>query len=81
MGDNGSDHPVACRECLGKYKITLFCNDHCAGENLKQHKQDKHGVNGGLESLQGHTQALQEVLDTVLVKGNPGLQFKPVDEA
>ncbi|KFA76730.1 hypothetical protein S40288_09596 [Stachybotrys chartarum IBT 40288] len=81
MGDNGSDHPVVCRECLGKYKITLYCNDRCAGENLKQHKQDKHGVNEGLDSLQGHTQALQEVLDTVLAKGNPGLQFKPVDEA
>jgi hypothetical protein len=82
MGDSGTDKPVVCSECLEAKTLALYCCERCAVENLARHRQERHeGKAASAESGSSMFQPLSEALDAVLVKENPGLQFKAVDAA
>lgn len=81
MGDSGTDKPVVCTDCLESKTLALYCCERCAVENLAWHRQEKHGAKLAAADSGSLFQPLSEALDAVLVKENPGLQFKAVDAA
>lgn len=78
--DDGSFRSVSCKECLDERRITLYCSDRCAAENVAGHRQLVHGVKTA--AGEGETLALvtptQEAVEAALQRENPELKMTPV---
>lgn len=74
MGD-GVSNMVVCIECLDEQRITLYCSEHCAVENLGSHRQAKHGVKTAAEEVQSLVTPLNQAVESILEAKNPGLKL------
>ncbi|KAJ6444072.1 hypothetical protein O9K51_02466 [Purpureocillium lavendulum] len=78
--DDGSSLTVSCKECLDERRMTLYCSDRCAAENVAEHRQRVHGVKTA--AGEGEARALvtptQGAVEAALQRENPGLQMTPV---
>jgi hypothetical protein len=75
----GDAQPVACKECVEQKRITLWCSERCAVENLPKHRQDKHGVKTAPDEVHSLVQSLSEITNGILEKENPGVKFEHTD--
>ena len=69
---------VVCKECLDQSQLTVYCSEACAALHIADHRQSKHGVKTAPEETQSLLVALDEAVESILQKGNPGVIFSEV---
>ncbi|POR36862.1 Uncharacterized protein TPAR_02938 [Tolypocladium paradoxum] len=77
--DYGGTRAVSCKECLGQKRMTLYCSDRCAEENIAEHSQRAHRAKTQAEEAQGLVTPAEQVVESMLQKENPGLKMSRVD--
>ncbi|PHH76405.1 hypothetical protein CDD82_4003 [Ophiocordyceps australis] len=79
MGD-ATSKTALCRECLELKHMTLYCSDRCAGANIPDHRQNRHGkstaAGNALELLVAST---EDTVRALLEQMNPGLKMARVE--
>ena len=67
---------VACNECLAQKQATIYCHSRCAEKNIEKHRQEKHDAKTDPGEIKGLVSNLGEVVDGILRRENPGLDYK-----
>ncbi|KAH7304993.1 hypothetical protein B0I35DRAFT_454508 [Stachybotrys elegans] len=74
MTGDSTDSPVVCVQCVEGKKLSIYCSDRCARENMSSHRLSEHADKESSGPPSTLTTPLSEVLDKTLKKDNPGLQ-------
>ncbi|KAL7947950.1 hypothetical protein V8C42DRAFT_316220 [Trichoderma barbatum] len=85
--DNGSEEDVAmddgtaldafaCKECVGLRRLTLFCSERCASENIASHRHEGHETKMEADEVPSLINSLSDEIEAILRRENPGLRME-----
>jgi hypothetical protein len=75
MEDEAALDAFACKECVGLKRMTLFCSERCASENIASHRQEEHEMKMDAGEVSSLVSSLSDEIETILRRENPGLRM------
>ncbi|KAL7930355.1 hypothetical protein V8C35DRAFT_313027 [Trichoderma chlorosporum] len=76
MDDDAALDAFACKECVGLKRLTLFCSERCASENIASHRHEEHEAKGEADGVSGLVGLLSDEIESILRRENPGLRME-----
>jgi hypothetical protein len=75
MDDEASLDVFVCKQCVNLGRLTLFCSERCASENIVRHRQNEHETKTEADEVSSAVTSLSTVIESVLHRENPGLRM------
>ncbi|OTA08845.1 hypothetical protein A9Z42_0005690 [Trichoderma parareesei] len=76
MDDGTAQDGFICRECLGLKRVTAFCSERCAFENVVNHYKRNHEAKADADEVSSLVRPMQETLESILRRENPRLHME-----
>lgn len=76
MDDEAALDVLVCKQCVNSGRLTLFCSERCASENITRHRQNEHQTKTEAGEASGWVTSLSTVIESVLHRENPGLRME-----
>lgn len=76
MDDGVPQDGFICRECLVLKRVTAFCSERCAFENVVRHYKRDHEAKADADEVSSLVRPMQETLESILRRENPGLHME-----
>ncbi|KAM0247884.1 hypothetical protein ACHAQJ_009677 [Trichoderma viride] len=76
MDDEAGLDVFVCKQCVNLGRLTLFCSERCASENIARHRQTEHETKTEADEVSNVVTSLSNVIESVLHRENPGLRME-----
>lgn len=76
MDDKTALDAFACKECVGLRRLTIFCSERCASENIVSHRQKEHETKVEADEISSLVSSLSDEIESILRQKNPGLRME-----
>lgn len=76
MDDETDEDAFVCKECVSLRRLTIFCSERCATENMARHREREHEAKTEADDIPGLVTLLSDVVETVLRRENPGVRME-----
>lgn len=75
MEDDTALDAFACKDCVGLKRLTLFCSERCASENIARHQHEEHETKIEADAASSWVGSLSHEIETILQRENPGIKM------
>lgn len=65
-----------CKQCVNSGRLTLFCSQRCAFDNMAKHRLATHDTKTEAADVPNFVTLLSNVVESVLRRENPGLRME-----
>ncbi|KAM0450499.1 hypothetical protein ACHAO4_006476 [Trichoderma viride] len=76
MDDAFALEVFVCKQCVNSGRLTLFCSQRCASENMAKHRLAAHEIKTEAADVPNFVTLLSNVVESVLHRENPGLRME-----
>ncbi|KAL7916417.1 hypothetical protein GGI35DRAFT_432995 [Trichoderma velutinum] len=76
MEDETALDAFACKECVGLKRLTLFCSERCASENIARHQHEEHETKMEADATSSLVNSLSNEIESILSRANPRLKME-----
>ncbi|QYS93113.1 hypothetical protein H0G86_000505 [Trichoderma simmonsii] len=75
MEDDAALDAFACKDCVGLKRLTLFCSERCASENIARHQHEEHETKIEADAASSWVSSLSHEIESILQRENPGIKM------